>query len=260
MRVTLPRVVRAEWTKLRALRSTWIVLTGTAALVVGLAGATGWAQHRAIRTGGRPPTTAGAVGGALLGIDLLSLVIGVFGVLLITGEYGSGLIRATLAAVPRRLPVLWAKAVVLVAATVPVMVAACLAAVLVNHAFLGRHGATLGQPGVLRAVFGAAAAAVGVGLLGLGVGAMLRHTAGAITTLVAAILVIPALMPAILPDSARETVLPYVPTAAGQAMYTIGPGHNPFKVLPPAGAAAVLAAWIVVVLAGGVAVLRRRDA
>ncbi len=258
--VTLPRVVHAEWTKLRSLRSTWIVLVSTAVSVVGLAGASGWAQHRAISTGARPPTTAGAVGGALLGIDLLSLVIGVFGVLLMTGEYGSGLIRATLAAVPRRLPVLWAKAVVLAVATAPVMVAACAAAVLVNGAFLGRYGASLGEPGVLRAVLGAAAAAVATGLLGLGVGAMLRHTAGAITTLVAAILVVPALMPAVLPESARNTVLPYVPTAASQALYTIGPGHNPFRVLPPAGAAAVLAAWIVVVLAGGAAGLQRRDA
>jgi ABC-type transport system involved in multi-copper enzyme maturation permease subunit len=260
MKVTLPGVVRAEWTKLRALRSTWIVLGVTSLLVVGLAAANGWAAHRDVSTGGTPPTTAQAVGGALLGIDLLSLVIGVFGVLLMTGEYGSGLIRATLAAVPRRLPVLWAKAAVLVAVAAPVMVAACLAALLASHAFLGGQGVSLGEPGVLRAVFGAAAAAVAMGLLGLGVGAMLRHTAAAITTLVAAMLVIPALLPVVLPASVKDSVVPYVPTAASQAMYTIGTGNNPFKVLSPAGGAAVLAVWIVVVLAGGAAVLRRRDA
>jgi ABC-2 type transport system permease protein len=260
MTITLPRVVHAEWTKLRALRSTWIVLAVTALFVVGLAAAVGWGVHRDVGKGGTPPTSAEAVGAALLGIDLLSLVIGVFGVLLMTGEYGSGLIRATLAAVPRRLPVLWAKAVVLVAVTGPVMVTACLAAVLAGQVFLGADGASLGDPGVLRAVFGAATAAVAMGLLGLGVGAMLRHTAGAITTLVAAMLVIPALLPAVLPDSVKDSVVPYVPTAASQAMYTIGTGDNPFKVLSPPGGAAVIAVWIVVVLAGGAAVLHRRDA
>src|SRR5262249_59845039 len=79
MRVTLARVIRAEWTKLRALRSTWIVLAGTALLVVGLAAAAGWAQHRDVGTGGTPPTTAEAVGAALLGIDLLALGLGVVG-------------------------------------------------------------------------------------------------------------------------------------------------------------------------------------
>jgi ABC-2 type transport system permease protein len=260
VRVTLPRVIRAEWTKLRALRSTWIVLTITALLVVGLAAAAGGAQHRDVSKGAPPPTTAEVVGAALLGIDLLSLVIGVLGVLLMTGEYSSGLIRATVAAVPRRLPVLWAKAVVLVGVAAPVMVAACLAAVLASHAFLGADGASLGDRSVLRAVFGAAGAAVATGLLGLGVGATLRHTAGAITTLVAGTLVVPALLPAVLPHSVQDHVVPYSPTAAAQAMYAIGTGNNPFKVLPPAGGAIVLAVWIAVVLAGGAAVLHRRDA
>jgi hypothetical protein len=260
MRVTLLRVIHAEWTKLRELRSTWIVLGTTALLVVGLAAAAAWAKHREVGSGGTPPTTAEAVGGALLGIDLLSLVIGVFGVLLMTGEYSSGLIRATLAAVPRRLPVLWAKAVVLVAVAAPVMVAACLAALLASDAILGADGASLAGPGVLRAVLGAAAAAVAMGLLGLGIGAILRHTAGAITTLVAGMLVVPALLPVVLPDSVKDSLVPYVPTAASQAMYAIGSGNNPFKVLPPAGGAAVMAVWIAVVLAGGAVVLSRRDA
>jgi hypothetical protein len=260
MKVTLPRVIHAEWTKLRGLRSTWIVLAGTALLVVGLAAAAGWSQHQDISKGGTPPDTAGTVGAALLGIDLLSLVIGVFGVLLMTGEYSSGLIRATLAAVPRRLPVLWAKAVALVAVAAPVMIAACLAALLASHAFLGVHGASLGDRGVLRAVFGAAAAAVATGLLGLGIGAILRHTAGAVTTLIAGTLVVPALLPLALPHSVRDHVVPYSPTAAAQAMYAIGTGNNPFKVLSPAGGALVLAAWIALVLAGGATVLHRRDA
>jgi hypothetical protein len=260
MRVTLPRVVHAEWTKLRALRSTWIVLAATAVVVVGLAGAAAFAQHRQITHGGPPPTTAESVGGALLGIDLMSLVIGVFGVLLMTGEYSTGLIRATLAAVPRRLPVLLAKAATLVALATPVIAAACLTALLASRVFLGADGPSLGDPGVLRAGLGAAAAAVGTGLLGLAIGAMLRHTAGAIATLVAVTMVVPALLPFVLPDSIRDDVIRLVPTAAGQSMYAIDSTNNPFPMLSPGNGAAVLALWIAALLAGGAVVLQRRDA
>jgi ABC-2 type transport system permease protein len=255
VRVTFPRVCHAEWTKLRALRSTWIVLSVTALLVVGLAGLTAWFQAR----NGPPPTRAEAVGGALLAVDLMSLVVGVFGVLQMSGEYGSGLIRATLAAVPRRLPVLWAKAAVLVAVAGPVMVAACLCALLVSRAFLGDDGPSLGDAGVLRAGFGAAGAAVAMGLLGLGVGALLRHTAGTITALVAGILVIPALLPVVLPATAEDAVMPYVPTVAFQVMYSLG-GNNPFPVLSPGASALVAAVWVAAALAAGAAALHRRDA
>lgn len=255
MRITFPRVIRAEWTKLRALRSTWIVLGATALLVAGLGGLVGWVQHRAAT----PPTRAEAVGGALLGVDLLSMVVGVFGVLQMSGEYGSGLIRATLTAVPRRLPVLAAKAVVQLAVTAPVMVVACLGALLASRAFLGADGQSLGDPTVLRAGFGAAAAAVATGLLGLGVGTILRHTAAAITTLVAAALVIPAVLQAALPQSVVDRFMPYVYTVAGQSMYAVG-GDNPFKILSPAAGAGVAALWVVATLVAGAVVLHRRDA
>lgn len=261
MRVTLPRVIHAEWTKLRGLRSSWIVLGLTALILIAFGGLVGWAQHRA----GSPPTSppdqvrADAVGGALLGVDLLSLVVGVLGVLQMSGEYNSGLIRATLAAVPRRLPVLCAKAVVLVAATGPVMVAACLGALLASRAFLGAAGPSLADPVVLRAAFGAAGAAVAMGLLGLGLGALLRHTAAAITTLVAATLVIPALLPVVLPDSVEDHVVPYVVTVAAQSMYAVG-GANPFTILSPAAGAGVTVLWVVAILAAAGALLHRRDA
>lgn len=255
MRVTLSRVIHAEWTKIRALRSTWTVLGATFILVVALATVVGWAQNRA----SDPPSTADAVSGALLGVDLLSLVIGVFGVIMMSGEYGSGLIRATLAAVPRRLPVLWAKAAVLFAVTAPVMLAACLAALLASRVFLGDDAASLGDPTVLRAAAGAAGSAVATGLLGLALGTLLRHTAGAITTLVAVMLVIPALLPVALPDSVEDHVMPYVPTVAAQAMYVLG-DNNPFEMLSPGGGALVLTAWVFALLAGGAAVLHRRDA
>src|SRR5688572_20199030 len=92
-RVTFPRVVRAEWGKLWALRSTWMVFAVVAVLAVGLAAAIGATRAA---TGPADP------GGAFLAVDVLSIVLGVFGILMVTGEYGSGLVRATFAAVPRR--------------------------------------------------------------------------------------------------------------------------------------------------------------
>jgi ABC-2 type transport system permease protein len=256
-RVTFARVARAEWTKLISLRSTWAVLGLVALLTMGLAAVIGWVANR---EGGSGQSVAEAVGRAFLGVDVFSLVIGVFGILLMTGEYASGLIRATLAAVPRRLPVLWAKALVLVAATAPLMFAVCLASFVVGQAFVGAEQRVgFDDPDVLRATAGAAAAPVAFGLIGLGIGAMLRHTAGAITTYVAAMLVLPALLPAALPESVRDSIVPYVPVAASQAMYAVG-ASNPFPMLSPGRGALVILAWIVVVLAGGAAVLWRRDA
>ena len=241
-RVTFPRVVRAEWTKLAALRSTWIVLGLVAVLTVALAGVIGANQHRA------------RVGDAFLGIDLFSLVLGVFGILMVTGEFGSGLARATFAAVPRRLPVLWAKAVVLAGTTAPVLMATCAAAFWANRAFAGVSGAA--EPEALRATLGAAAAPVGLALLGLGLGAVVRHTTAAITVYVLAMLVLPALLQAALPADAGDHVIRYVPVAAAQGLYAVG---NPFRMPSPAPAALTLLAWVLTFLAAGGLMLWRRD-
>lgn len=130
--ITFQRVMGSEWGKLVSLRSTWITLGAAAVLAVGLAGAIGYGVHHAVEGGDPPPMLADAVGAALLPIDFFVLVFGVFGVLQMTGEYSSGLIRATLTAVPRRWPVAAAKAVVHVAVTLPVM------AVTALGSFLGR--------------------------------------------------------------------------------------------------------------------------
>jgi len=243
-RVTFPRIVRAEWTKLFGLRSTWVVAASVAVLAVALAGATGRHAHRA------------DIQGALLGIDLFSLVLGVFGITMITGEYGSGLVRATFAAVPRRLPVLLAKAVVLAAAVVPLMLVVSVASLGANRLLAGQ--AWPDGSDLVRVAAGAVAAPVGLALIGLGVGALLRHTATAITVYVLSVLVLPALLQAALPEQLGMDVVRYVPVAAAQAMYTVG-GDNPFRMLAPGPAALVVAAWVAAALAAGGVVLWRRD-
>jgi ABC-2 type transport system permease protein len=258
-RVTLGGVLRSEWTKLRTLRSTWITLGAAALLTVGLSAAFGYGYNGAIQAGEVQPTTAEGLDVAFLALDLYALVIGVFGVLQMSGEYSSGMIRASLAAVPRRLPLLWAKALVLVAVTGMLSLAVCLASFLVSQAFAGNQGAALSDPGVPPAILGAAAYPVAMGLLGLGLGAILRHTATAITGFVAALLIVPGLLPAALSKSAEDAVMPYVPVVAAQAMYALEPG-GPFKLLSRGAGGAVLAAYVTAVLAGGAALLWGRDA
>jgi len=258
-RVTLGGVIRSEWTKLSSLRSTWITLGAAALLTVGLSGAFGYGYNGAIQAGEVQPTTAEGLEVAFLALDLYALVIGVFGVLQMSGEYGSGMIRASLAAVPRRLPLLWAKALILLVVTGVLSLVVCLASFLVSQWFTGSHGAALSDPGVARAIVGAAAYPVAMGLLGLGLGVVLRHTATAITGFVAALLLVPAMLPAALSKSVEKTVMPYVPVVAGQAMYALEP-NGPFKMLSPGAGGAVLAAYVVAILAGGAALLWRRDA
>lgn len=258
MKVTFARVVRAEWTKLVALRSTWYTLVLASVLAVGIAGTVGYGvAHSA---DGPPDTVTGAVAVAFLAVDIVMLVVGVFGVLQMTGEYGTGLVRATLTAVPRRWPVLAAKAVALAALTAPWLAVTCLTAFLVCQAFLGDRGASLGDPGVPRALAGATACLVLTGLLGLGLGALLRHTAGAITALVAAMFVVPALLGPALPGDSEEHVMKFVPTIAGQAMYSLDGSGTPFPAFSAGGSALVMTGWAILLLAAGGTVLLRRDA
>jgi len=258
--VTFGRVVRSEWTKLRSLRSTWIILGITVILTVAFAGAFGRGYGSQIRSGEVTPSLGKAIDVTFIGLDLAALIIGVFGILQLTGEYGSGMIRASLAAVPRRWPVLLAKSLVLAGMAAAVMGPACLAAFGVCQHLIGADGATLGDPGAVRAVLGATAYPIAMGLIGLGVGAVFRHTGLAITVFVAVLLILPAMLAPALPDQVERNLLPYVPVAAAQAVYTQLPGAGGFTLLSPWPGLFVLIGWVSAVLVGGLVVLARRDA
>jgi ABC-2 type transport system permease protein len=260
MRITFRRVVRSEWTKLTTLRSTWILLITVTVLMVTVAGLIGW------RTGREPRseyTASLAAARAFLSVDLGSLVVGVFGILLLTGEYSQGTIRSTFAAVPKRLPVLGAKALAFIGLMLPVMAVAAVASLMVSQAFAD-SGERFGLAGdhMLRATIGAAMAPVALGLIGLGIGTLLRHTAAAITVYVGVLLVVPALLPAMLPDRIVRDVMPAVPVAASQSLYAVGTsdGGGGIQLLDPGPAALTLMAWIIGVLVAGAVLLKRRDA
>ena len=181
-RYRFPQVARMEWIKLRSLRSTWWVLAATVAGAVGIAVAVGVNTEDA---------AADLTNNALAGISLGLLLVGVLGVLVMTGEYSSGTIRTTLAAVPNRPLLLAAKAAVFGVVALAAGEAAGFIAFFAGGAALpaGLAGPSLGQPGVLRAVMLSGAGFCLVGLIGLGLGAMIRHTPAAIAVLVGGVYV-----------------------------------------------------------------------
>jgi ABC-type transport system involved in multi-copper enzyme maturation permease subunit len=182
-RYGLAQATRMEWIKLRSLRSSWWTLAVTVAGTVGIGLAVGLNSRNAAGD-----LTNNALGGVVPGL----LLAGALGVLTMTGEYSSGTIRATLAAIPRRSLVLAAKAVVFGAVALIVGEIASFTAFLAAAATL-RHGLTapgLGDPGVLRAVVLSGAGICMIGLLGLGLGAIVRHSAAAVGALVAGVYVV----------------------------------------------------------------------
>jgi ABC-type transport system involved in multi-copper enzyme maturation permease subunit len=259
-RVTLRRVIHSEWIKLRSLRSTVITLLATAGVVIALGLL--FAGVVSGRIGGESmglgPGGPGSdpVGASLGGVSLGQLIIGVVGVVLVAGEYSTGMIRSTLAAVPRRLPVLWAKTIVFGGVTLATMLVAVFAAFFAGQVILGADGVSLSDGGVLRAVIGAAVYLTGVGLLGLALGALLRGTAAAIGALFAGMLVVPGLFP-LLPSSWTETVGPYLPSHAGESFMAVTPHAG---MLGPWVGLAVFAGYVAAALAAAAILLKRRDA
>lgn len=253
-RVTLARVIRSELTKLRSLRSTWVMLGTAGILMIVIATVGGSLYASWVDAGKISPSRQIAMGAPFFTFDLVALIIGCLGVVSIVGEHSTGAIRATLTAVPRRLPVLWAKAIALVAMGGPVILAGNVVSFLGFQAFAGSHRAPLSDPTALRIIVGATAAAVGFGLLGLGIGAVLRSPVASIIVMVGLLLFAPVLFES-LPPSALDAVADRLPTVAAREVITSKP-VEPGKLV---GGAATVVGWVIVGLFGGAVVLHRRD-
>jgi ABC-type transport system involved in multi-copper enzyme maturation permease subunit len=256
LRVTQLRVVLSEWTKFRSLRSTLYTLLVAVVFMIGLgalfSGITA-SQPNGFDAG------ATAISTSLTGTFFAQLSIGVLGVLLISGEYSTGMIRASLAVVPQRLPVLWAKLAVCAAAVFLTMLASSFIAFMIGQALLsGKHlNASLSDPGALRSVIGAALYLSVAAMTALALGAVLRNTAAASSTFVAVFFVIPP-MTLLLPKSWSGHFVQYLPSNAGGMLIdgTYGVTHP----LAPWTGFAVMCAYALVLIGFAAWRLRRADA
>ncbi len=250
-RYRFPQAARMEWIKLRSLRSTWWALSLTVAGAVGIAVAVGVNTKDA---------SADLTNNALAGISLGLLLAGVLGVLLMTGEYTSGMVRATLTAIPNRSLVLAAKAAVFGVVTLAVGEAASFIAFLAGGAALPAKipAPTLGQPGVLRAVVLSGAGYCLIGLLGLGLGTIIRHTPAAIAVLVGGVYVLAQMVAAFAP-----AIMPYLPIAiVANSLGVVQPVpiEGQLHFLSPWAGLGMLCVYAAVTLGAGAWLLARRDA
>jgi ABC-type transport system involved in multi-copper enzyme maturation permease subunit len=186
------------------------------------------------------------------------LLLGALGVLFVSGEYSTGMIRSTLAAVPKRIPVLWAKLIVFLAVTATSMIGITFVAFLAAQGLLShyRPGYSLGDPGVLRVVLGTGVYLTLIGVIGAAVAWVVRSTPGALVAYVALVLVLPVLFANALGDWGKN-IGKFFPSSAGMRFAeSIPDGYS----LTPGWALAVLIGWVVAGLALAMILLRRRDA
>jgi ABC-2 type transport system permease protein len=262
-RYNLVNAARSEWTKLRSVRSTTWSLGAMIVLSIGIGilstatEANRWANASAIDRLSFDPTNL-----SLTGLIFGQLAIGVLGILVVSAEYGTGTIRATLAAIPHRPLVLGAKAAVFTAVSVVIGLVSSFSAFFIGQAILTgtTPHASLGDPGVIRAVVGGGLFLAVLGLLAMGLATIIRHTAGAISAFVGIMFILPLIMQA-LPSSIRDSAGKFLPASIGGAMMSVVPGFKDFgHPFSPWVGFAVLCGYAVVALGVGVWLLQRRDA
>jgi hypothetical protein len=257
-RVAFHRVLLSEWTKLRSVRSTkWSLVVGfllTIAfpVVFALVTSSHWGTMSPHERADRHPLDI-----ALAGVNVAQLAVAVLGVLLISAEYSTGSIRSTFTAVPKRLPVLWAKLLDFGVVSFVLMVPAVLVSFFASQAILARHDIlqiSFTHPGVARAVLGGALYVTLVGIFALALGAIVRNTAGGIATFAAIFFVLPPLMN-ILPLSWNNAITQYLPSEAGRQLFSLD--HAAHTLTPLAGGLLFAAYCAAAILIAAVLLVRR---
>jgi ABC-type transport system involved in multi-copper enzyme maturation permease subunit len=249
-RVTWLGVLAAERLKLASLRSTWWLLAA-GVLSILLAGISPSLTHVLA-----PEQSGDAgidlAGGAVSGIGFTQLIIGGLGVVVVSSEYASGLVRATFTAVPTRLPVLVMKAVVVAGATFVATLAAVLVSFAVARAVLASVdvAVSVGSPGVLRALLGSAVLLAGTAVVGSAFGWIVRSTAGGLAAVFGYLFVLPVV------GLAVPGLSPYLPSNAGAAILQLGPAGSP----SPWVGFGLFVAYTAVLVAIAGRLLTRRDA
>ena len=260
LKVTQARVLVSEFTKFRTVRSTVWTLLVAVVLMIGISAlfsAVTASQYHTFDAADR--ATFNPVSISLSGMMFAVVAFGVLGVLMISGEYSTGMIRSSLTAVPRRLPVLWGKLAVFAGVIFSVSLVASVICFFLGQALLNSHhlGVSVTAPGALRSIIGAALYGTVSGMIGVALGALFRNTAAGIATFAGVFFVIPPLT-GLLPASISDHLSQYLPSYAGDAVW--GGARSVTDALSPWTGFAVLCGYAVVLIAAAAVRLRRVDA
>jgi ABC-type transport system involved in multi-copper enzyme maturation permease subunit len=253
--VTLRRAVSSEWIKFRTLRSTIAVLAAAMLGMIVIALLVAY-NTRHLSANLQPDDVVAS--SPLQGYFLGQLLVGSLGVLFVSGEYSTGMIRSTFAAVPRRLPALWAKLLIFIAVTAVAMIGVSIAAFAAAEALLSnyRPGYSIADPGVARVVIGTGVYLVLVGVIGSAIAWIVRSTPGSLVTYIAVVLILPVLFGNVLGNWGKH-VAQFLPSEAGGSF--IRSLHQPITLTPWAGLG-VMIAWTALAIGIAAVQLRRRDA
>ncbi len=260
LKVTQARVLLSEFTKFRSLRSTMYTLLTAVTLMIGIGAlfsAVTASQYHSFSAADK--AAFNPVATSLQGTVFAVVALGVLGVLLMSGEYTTGMIRSSLTAVPRRLPVLCSKLAVFAGTIFSVSVVASFISFFLGQALLSGHhlGVAITAAGALRSVIGAALYITVAGMIGVALGALVRNTAAGIAAFAGVFFVIPQLT-RLLPASIGNHLTPYLPSNAGGVLW--GGAANAHDALAPWTGFALLCGYAVVLIAAAAWRLRRADA
>ncbi|MBW8700772.1 hypothetical protein MBT84_14315 [Streptomyces sp. MBT84] len=256
--MAMAHVIRSEWTKIRSVAST--VWTLSAALVVTVALGmliSALTRREFDSMSPRDRLTLDPTFISFAGMSLGQLAMIVFGVLVVSNEYSTGMIRTSLAAVPRRATFLFGKITVATALALVVGMATSFLAFFLGQAVLGPHGARLGDPGVLRAVVGGGLYMTLIAMFSMGIAAMLRSPMLSLGVLMPFFFLISNILGNV---SATKKIGRFLPDQAGSRILQVVPGAGDDTPYGPWGGLGIMVLWVAAALIGGYALLKQRDA
>ncbi|MFD1662590.1 ABC transporter permease [Streptomyces caeni] len=253
-----PEVIRSEWTKIRSVASTaWtlsVALVVTVALGM-LISALTRSEFDRMSLRARLSLDPTFISFAGMGLGQLAMIV--FGVLVVSGEYSSGMIRTSLAAVPQRGTFLFCKIAVAAALALVVGMVTAFGAFFLGQAMLGPHRAAIGDPGVLRAVIGGGLYMTLIAVFSMGVAAMLRSPLLSLGILMPFFFLISSVLGNV---SATKEIGRFLPDQAGSRIMQVVPRPGDDTPYGPWGGLGIMVLWVIAAVAGGYAVLKRRDA
>ncbi|MGC9540796.1 ABC transporter permease [Streptomyces sp. UG1] len=256
--MVITQVIRSEWTKIRSVAST--VWTLSLAVVVTIALGiliSALSKNEFDNMSRRDQLSFDPTFISFAGMSLGQLAMIVFGVLVVSNEYSTGMIRSSLAAVPQRGTFLFSKIAVATGLALVVGLATSFVTFFLGQAMLGEHRAQIGDPGVLRAVIGGGLYMTLIAMFSMGVAAMLRSPMLSLGILMPFFFLVSNILGNV---SATEKIGRYLPDQAGNKIMQVVTPIDDDVPYGPWGGLGIMVLWVIAALAGGYATLKKRDA